>query len=89
MIRGDGMQETIVFRPIKGTEHLTVNALKVLKVIVEEIGDRADRVDYHLIMRRAEIDEWNQVKYAIRTLCNANVLQKSEGQLKVLKKIVI
>ncbi len=83
------MQETIVFRPIKGTEHLTVTALMVMKVIVGELGDRTDRVDYHLIMDRTGIDEWNKVKYAVRTLCDAGVLKKSDGRLQVVKKFVV
>ena len=57
------MQETLIIKP-NGTDDLNVRTLKVMKIIIRELGDRTDRVDYNLIKTELGI-EWNQVRYSV------------------------
>lgn len=81
------MQETLIINP-NGTDDLNVRTLKVMKIIIRELGDRIDRVDYNLIKAELGI-EWNQVRYSVTALCKAGALEKVDGKLRVLKKIVL
>lgn len=82
------MKETIIFRPVEGTEHLTVQTLKVAKEIIKELGDRQDRVDYHKIAVATGLTR-NGVSYAVDVLVRAEILDRENGKLSVRRKIVI
>ena len=81
------MQETLIVK-LNGTDDLNVRTLRVMKIITEELGERTDRVDYNLIKAKLGI-EWNQVRYSVLALCKAGALEKVDGKLRVLKKIVL
>lgn len=83
------MVESIIFRPLEGTERLTVATLKVAQEIFRTIGDRTERVDYNAIAGVVHMT-WSGVSYAVNALVKAQVLEKtSNGKLRVLRKIVI
>lgn len=82
------MEETMIIRPFPGTEGLTVRTLRVFKVIARELDGRTGRVDYQFVADELGI-EWNNVKYAVQALVRAEVLQKEDGKLTVLKKLVL
>lgn len=85
---GAGMKETIIFRPVEGTEHLTVQTLKVAKEITKELGDKAGRVDYNKIAKATGLTR-NGVSYAVDVLVKAEILDRANGELCVRRKIVI
>lgn len=81
------MEETILFKPSKEIDDVKVKHLRVLKVLVRELGERRGRVDYGAVAAELRID-WNDVRYAVQALVKAGVLDKSDGMLAVIKKVV-
>lgn len=82
------MQETIIVRPNKGTDRLTLRTLKIMKEVQKQIGERTERADYKAIAVALNL-KWNNVKYAVNTLVKAGFLAKEDGKLTVLKKVVL
>ena len=85
---GDKIQETIIFRPDDSLKRLTVRQLCVFKEISKLLGERAGRVNYTEIAAKIGISR-NGVAYVVDTLVKANVLQRNNGELKILKQIVL
>ncbi len=85
---GDKIQETIIFRPDESLKRLTVRQLCVFKEISKRLGERAGRVNYAEIGRNTGLTR-NGVSYVVETLVKANVLERKNGELKILKKIVL
>lgn len=85
---GDKIQETIIFRPDESIKGLTVRQLCVFKEISKILGDHAGRVNYADIAAKIGITR-NGVSYVVNTLVKANVLERKDGKLKILKKIVL
>ena len=82
------MQETMIIRPNKESDRLTLRTLKVMKEVQKRLGDRTERVDYKAIATVLGL-KWNNVKYAVNTLVKAGFLAKEDGKLTVLKKVVL
>ena len=85
---GDKIQETIIFRPDDSLKRLTVRQLCVFKEISKILGERAGRVNYTEIAKKTGLTR-NGVSYVVETLVRANVLERKDGKLKILKKIVL
>ena len=85
---GDKIQETIIFRPDDSLKRLTVRQLCVFKEISKALGESAGRVNYAEIGKITGLTR-NGVSYVVETLVRANVLERKDGKLKILKKIVL
>lgn len=85
---GDKIQETIIFRPDESLKRLTVRQLCVFKEISKRLGESAGRVNYTEIGKNTGLTR-NGVAYVVDTLVKANVLERRDGKLKIIKKIVL
>lgn len=82
------IRETIIFRPDDSVERLTVRQLYVLKEIQKQLGERTGHVDYGAISEATGMT-WNGVSYAVETLVKKRILERKNGELTILKKIVL
>lgn len=82
------MQESMIIRPNKGADRLTLRTLKVMKEVQKRLGDRTERVDYKAIATVLNL-KWNNVKYAVNALVKAGFLAKEYDKLTVLKKVML
>lgn len=82
------IDEPIWVKPLKGTESLTIRSLLVFRAIKRELGDKRGRVDYQKIADELGL-VWNNVKYAVNALVKAGVIEKEDGELRVVKKLVV
>lgn len=82
------MDNTLVVKTEPKIDGLTVRALRVMKYVQKELGDRSDHINYGIIARALGL-EWNHVKHAVQKLVKVGVLDVSEGKMTVIKRIVL
>lgn len=82
------IDEPIWVKPLKGTDALTIRSLRVFRALKRELGDRRGRVDYQKVADELGL-VWNNVKYAVNALVKAGVVAKEDGELRIVKKLVM
>ena len=82
------MENTIVVKFEPKIDTLTVRALRVMKSLQRELGECSGRVPYGKIAKELGL-EWNHVKYDVKRLVKAGVLDVSGGKISILKRIVL
>lgn len=82
------IDEPIWVKPLKGADALTIRSLRVFRALKRELGDRRGRVDYQKVADELGL-VWNNVKYAVNALVKAGVVAKEDGELRIVKKLVM